>query len=110
LKDGRIRFLLGTPGGPGQTITLAQVISNRLVHELPITQAIGEPRWSLDLDGNILVEHGIDRPALGALGIDTTLAASTSPFFGSAEAIEVLANGVFCGAADFRREALVLGA
>ena len=110
LKDGKIRFLLGTPGGPGQTITLAQVISNRLVHELPITDAIGEPRWSLDLDGNILVEHGIDRSALGALGIDTTLAASTSPFFGSAEVIEVLANGVFCGAADFRREALVLGA
>jgi hypothetical protein len=56
------------------------------------------------------VEHGIDRSALDALGINTTLAASTSPFFGSAEVIEVLGNGVFCGAADFRREALVLGA
>jgi gamma-glutamyltranspeptidase len=44
LQDGRLRFLLGTPGGPGQTITLAQVISNRLVYELPITDAIGEPR------------------------------------------------------------------
>lgn len=109
LKDGKLRFLLGTPGGPGQTITLAQVISNRLVHDLPITDAIGEPRWSLDLDGNVLVERGIDRSALSALGIDTTLAASTSPFFGSAEVIEVLENGVFCGAADFRREALVLG-
>jgi len=81
-----------------------------LIASVPITDAIDEPRWSLDLDGNVLVEHGIDWSALGALGIDTTLAASTSPFFGSAEVIEVLANGVFCGAADFRREALVLGA
>jgi gamma-glutamyltranspeptidase len=110
LKDGSLRFLLGTPGGPGQTITLAQVISNRLVHDLPISDAISAPRWSLDLDGNVLVEHGVDRSGLDAVGIDTTLAASTSPFFGSAEVIEVLSNGVFCGAADSRREALVLGA
>ncbi len=112
LKDGRLRFLLGTPGGPGQTITLAQVLHNRLIHDLPLAPAIAEPRWSLDLEGNVLVERGIAPEVLQDLaqaGVEARSVSGSSPFFGSAEAIEILEGGVFCGAADFRREALALG-
>jgi gamma-glutamyltranspeptidase/glutathione hydrolase len=112
LKEGRLRFLLGTPGGPGQTITLAQVLQNCLVHDLPLAHAIAEPRWSLDLEGNVLAERSIGPEVLQDLawaGVEAIPTSSSSPFFGSAEAIEILEGGVFCGAADFRREALVLG-
>ncbi len=35
---------------------------------------------------------------------------SGASYFGSAKCIEVLPNGVMCGAADIRREAYALGA
>ncbi len=113
LSDGKPRLLLGTPGGPGQTITIAQVLVNRLLHGLPLNDAITAPRWSFDLSGNILVENSMAESSLATLaqaGVRMQRIEGLSPFFGSAEAIELMDGGIMVGAADARREALVLGA
>lgn len=41
---GRLRMVLGTPGGPTIITTVTQVISNVIDHELPLDQAVGAPR------------------------------------------------------------------
>ncbi|MBI4455120.1 MAG: gamma-glutamyltransferase [Acidobacteria bacterium] len=110
--EGHLRFLLGTPGGPGQTVTLTQVLTNLVDLGMDLEQAVETPRWSLDLAGKALVEHGIDDPVLArlhALGYQVERGPAGSLFFGSAEAIALLPGGVLCGAADGRREACVVG-
>lgn len=86
---------------------------NRIVHGLPLTEAITAPRWPFDLAGDILVESSMPKASLCALiqaGITPTQMQGASPFFGSAEVIEVIEGNVLVGAADARREAMVLGA
>ncbi len=41
---GRLRMVLGTPGGPTIITTVTQIISNVIDHELPLDQAVGAPR------------------------------------------------------------------
>ena len=109
---GKLRYLLATPGGPSQTMTIIQVLTNLVDRGMELTAAIDAPRWSVNLDGGMLLEEGY-APEVGAeltgLGQETT-PASGALFFGSTKTIEVLANGVLCGAADTRREASAVGA
>jgi gamma-glutamyltranspeptidase/glutathione hydrolase len=110
--NNTLRYVLGTPGGPGQTITLAQVLHNILDLRLNLWDAIAAPRWSMDLGADVVVEASL-RPQIIAgvseAGIPLSQAHADSPFFGSAEAIEFQDGGVLFGAADFRREAIALG-
>ncbi len=112
LDDDRLRYLLATPGGPSQTMTNVQLLTNLVDRGMELTAAIDAPRWSVDLDGGLLLEAGFDADVgarLAALGFDVASAAGAL-FFGSMKAIEVLPNGVLCGAADTRREASAVGA
>ncbi|MBI2821327.1 MAG: gamma-glutamyltransferase [Acidobacteria bacterium] len=112
-QDGRLRFLLGTPGGPGQTLTLTQVLSNVVDLKMDLAAAVEAPRWSMNLAGEAILEASAAEQTLAELrrlGSPAQRAPSGSPFFGSAEVIEILPNGVLCGAADSRREALAVGA
>src|SRR5262245_24424488 len=59
-KDDRLEFLLGTPGGSGQTITLTQVLTNMVDLGLDLPDAIAASRWSMDLQGNFTLEHDMD--------------------------------------------------
>jgi len=108
-KDNRLAFLLGTPGGSGQTITLTQVLTNMLDLGLDLPSAIAASRWSMDLQGNFTLEHDMDPdlPArLAVAGVPARLAARNQRyFFGSAECIAIDPSGALTAVADFRREA-----
>lgn len=109
---GGLRRLMGTPGGPSQTLTLTQVVSNLVDLAMPLAPAVGAPRWSMDLEGRCLLEPAFGDEVLEALaaqGIEAARAEAGSPFFGSVEAIEIMDDGVLQGVADGRREACALG-
>ena len=111
-KDGRVRYLLTTPGGPAQTVTNVQVLSNMVDRGMELSAAIEAPRWSINSEGDALLDEefpGHVADALDARGHKVSRAAGAS-YFGSAKCIEVLPNGVICGAADVRREAFAAGA
>lgn len=108
VKDGRLRFLMGTPGGSGQTLTLTQVLTHCVDDGLGLAEAIAAPRWSMDLKGNALIEPEMATgtlEALAAQGIAARDAGSQRSFFGSAECIAFEPDGTLTAAADFRRDA-----
>ena len=110
--QGEIRYSLGTPGGPGQTLTIAQVLQAVLERGVPLEDAISAPRWSQDLGSLAVVEDSMPQSTVEgvrALGIELEKAQPNSPFFGSAEGIHRDAEGRFSGVADFRRDAWAQG-
>lgn len=108
LSDGRVRHVLLTPGGPGQTLTLTQVLQAAVDHDLPLHEAVALPRWSMDLQSRVIVEPKFAEPLRAALessGIPVGRGEHGSPFFGSVECVERLPGGALCAVADDRREA-----
>jgi len=111
LKDGRIKYLLTTPGGPAQTISNVQMLTNMIDRGMELSAAIEAPRWAVDGKGNALIDDGFPESVHAALkerGFDVGRASGAS-YFGSSKCIEVLDNGVLSGAADHRREAYAVG-
>lgn len=103
-----LRHILLTPGGPGQTLTLTQVLQAAVDHQTPLDEAIALPRWSMDLAGGVLLEEDMPQSicdGIKRLGINAGRGAKGSPFFGSAECIERLPGGGIVAVADNRREA-----
>jgi gamma-glutamyltranspeptidase/glutathione hydrolase len=53
LSDGKVRLVLGSPGGSTITNTVLQVLLNVLVYKMDVLQAVASPRfhdqWSPDL-------------------------------------------------------------
>jgi gamma-glutamyltranspeptidase/glutathione hydrolase len=107
--DGNgLRHVLLTPGGPGQTLTLTQVLQATVEHRLPLHEAVALPRWSMDLASDVVLEPEIGQATLAALrnnGINAQFGTSGSPFFGSTECVERLPGGGLAAVADDRREA-----
>jgi len=111
LEGGKVRYLMTTPGGPAQTITNVQVLTNMIDRKMELAAAIEEPRWSINLAGQVLLDDVYSEATadkLKAMGFPTDRAAGAS-YFGSAKMIEILSNGVMAGAADGRREANAVG-
>jgi gamma-glutamyltranspeptidase / glutathione hydrolase len=52
LKDGKLAFVFGTPGGETIGQTQFQMLVNLVDFQLPVQQAIEAPRFSLDADPN----------------------------------------------------------
>lgn len=112
LEGDRVRYLMTTPGGPAQTMTNVQVLTHMVDRGMELMEAIEEPRWSLNLAGEILLDEVIpDATAdkLAARGFEPRRAAGAA-YFGSAKMMEILPSGVMCGVADIRREAYAVGA
>lgn len=111
LEGGKVRYLMTTPGGPAQTITNVQILSNMVDRGMELAAAIEEPRWSINLHGAALLDDAYSEDTankLAAMGFPTERAAGAS-YFGSAKMMEILPNGVMAGAADDRREAYAAG-
>ncbi|MET4578692.1 gamma-glutamyltransferase family protein [Ottowia thiooxydans] len=111
-NGGRLKYLLGTPGGSGQTITLTHVLSALVDLKLSLRDSIAAPRWSMDLAGGLLIEPGLAEgvaagvPAqLREQGLDVQVAVGERFFFGSAECIELADDGRRIAVADDRRDA-----
>ena len=76
LKNGRLSFVFGTPGGETIGQTEFQVLVNLIDFELPVQQAIEAPRFALDADPNfykpgaaitVTIENRTPQPTLDAL-------------------------------------------
>ena len=65
LKDGKLAFVFGTPGGETIGQTEFQMLVNLIDFELPVQQAIEAPRFALDAEPNFYKpgagDHGADR-------------------------------------------------
>ena len=111
LDGGALRYLMTTPGGPSQTLSHVQILSNLVDRGIELTAAIEAPRWSIDLGGETLLDEAYPDDVaerLAARGLPVKRAAGAS-YFGSAKVIERRADGVLLGAADTRREAYAVG-
>lgn len=111
LKGGKPKYLMTTPGGPGQTLSMVQVLTNLVDRKMELTTAIEYPRWSVSLDGKFLLETGYSDDVAKELERrgHAVVHGSGASYFGSAKTIEILDNGVLTGAADTRREAFAAG-
>jgi gamma-glutamyltranspeptidase len=110
-KDGKVKYLMTTPGGPAQTISNVQMLTNLVDRGLELSAALEAPRWSIDGAGNALIDDEYPQATIDALekrGFPVQRASGAS-YFGSSKCIEVMEDGVFAGAADHRREAYACG-
>jgi gamma-glutamyltranspeptidase len=110
-RDGKLRFVLASPGGVSQTLTNAQVLTHLIDRGRDVAEAVEAPRWCNAEGGRFLIESEFPEsvlPALAAMGHEVKR--SPDPYFyGSAKAIEYLRPGTLAGAGDHRREAFALG-
>jgi len=103
-RDGAVRAVLGSPGGPTITTTVAQILLQLLDHGRSLEQAVAAPRihhqWWPD---EAFYESGVPEPTLGALrglGHQMTLESS----IGHANCIERdPASGLWRAVADIPR-------
>ncbi len=111
LDGDRVRYLMTTPGGPSQTITNVQILTNMIDRGQELAAAIQDPRWSVNLAGATMLDDEVSEDTasrLEKLGFPTGRAPGAS-YFGSAKMMEILPSGVMCGFADDRREAFAVG-
>jgi gamma-glutamyltranspeptidase/glutathione hydrolase len=98
-RDGKLRLIVGTPGGPTIFTTVFQIIVNRIDYGLPLAEAVAAPRfhhqWPPPPDGGdpIWIEKSppdwlptAAREALVALGYEIR----TRGAIGDVQAIEIV--------------------
>ena len=102
---------IGTPGTVGQTCTLAQILARVYACGQDIAAASAPPRWSVDFQGQLVVEDTMV-PALRDAVLAATDGAHVMPSgwisFGSIKAAAVTPGGL-TGIADYRRAATTAG-
>lgn len=110
-RDGGISAALNTPGGPGQTGTLAQFLVRTLAWGETAAQAIAAPRWAMTLKGRFILEESAPAEVRAAVltqepEVDITPWGSVN--YGSLIAFFRDGEG-WAGCADSRRNAAVYG-
>jgi gamma-glutamyltranspeptidase / glutathione hydrolase len=113
LRDGRLRWVLGSPGGPTIINTVFQVIVNLADHRMPLWRAVSEPRlhhqW---LPDEIVTEpHALPVDVRRSLLAKGHRFARRSRLLGDVQAIEVdPSTGARIGVSDPRSpDALAAG-
>ena len=110
-RDGRLRYVVASPGGLSQTVTNTQVLGRLIDDGVDVAAAVEAPRWCNTASGEFLLERELPEafiPVLTEMG-HKAKRAEDSFFYGSAKAIEILPSGNFAGAGDHRREAFAFG-
>lgn len=111
LRGGEVVLACATPGGPGQTGTVAQFLARVLARGEALADAIAAPRWSMTLSGDFILEDSAPEPlraAVTAAEPALKLARWGSVNIGSLAAIRRDGEG-WCGCVDARRNAAVVG-
>ncbi len=104
-RDGRLRAVLGSPGGPTITTTVAQILMQLVDHDRTLLEAVREPRihhqWMPDV---VLAEEALDAGVVAGLearGHSVRL----RPRFGHANCVEVdPGTGTYRAVADHARD------
>jgi gamma-glutamyltranspeptidase/glutathione hydrolase len=111
LRDRKVHLACATPGGPGQTGTIAQFLTRVLAWGEPLSDAIAAPRWSMTAAGDFTLEDSapevLKRAVLSAepaVKIERWGAIN----FGSLAAVQREGDG-WVGCVDARRNAAVHG-
>ena len=111
LRGGGVVLACATPGGPGQTGTVAQFLARVLARGEGLAEAIAAPRWSMTLTGDFILEDSASEPLREAVtAAEPTLKVARwgSVNIGSLAAIRRDGDG-WCGCVDARRNAAVVG-
>jgi gamma-glutamyltranspeptidase/glutathione hydrolase len=106
-QSGRVRMVLGSPGGDGQPQTVLQMLNNVMLFGMFPQEAVDAPRFRWYQGNTVWVEPGIGtetRAALTAAGLQVTQRQAGSDF-GGAQMIWVHpVSGARIVGSDFRRE------
>jgi len=112
LKDGKLFLVLGSPGGPTITTTVANIVMGVVDYGLNIQEAVNAPRFHNQwLPDEIAIEHrGFSRDTLGILeGMGHKIKVEKT-FWGDAECIAVdPKSGERLGASDGRNDGRAIG-
>jgi gamma-glutamyltranspeptidase/glutathione hydrolase len=105
---GRVRIVLGSPGGPTIISSVAQVIENVITFGMTPREALAAPRLHHQhLPDELSYERGGLEPdvvvRLTAMGHTLTERPEAEPLQGDIQAIFVDADGTLTGASDPRR-------
>jgi gamma-glutamyltranspeptidase/glutathione hydrolase len=105
---GRVRMVLGSPGGPTIISSVAQVIENVLTFGMTPREALAAPRLHHQhLPDSLQFERGgLDADvvaALAAMGHTVAERPASQPLQGDVQAIFVQPDGTLVGASDPRR-------
>ncbi|CAN5562935.1 gamma-glutamyltransferase [soil metagenome] len=109
-EAGRLSLVHASPGGVSQTITGTQILMNVIDRRLDLPHAIGDGRWAVDRQGNILIEPTVPSALLPVLrGMGLVARQVDDPYFyGSPTAIQLSPDGALCAVADARRQGAAL--
>ncbi len=109
LRDGRLAFTLGTPGGDSQTQSLLQIVNNLLLFGMTPQEAIEAPRFRSNAGLSVSIEYRVPasvRSELEAMGHDLRVVEGWTATFGGAQMIRIEPeSGTLTVASDPRREA-----
>lgn len=109
LRDGRLAFTLGTPGGDSQTQSLLQIVNDLLLFGMTPQEAIEAPRFRSNSGLNLAIEYRVPasvRGELTAMGHELRVVEGWTATFGGAQMIRIDPDfGTLTVASDPRREA-----
>lgn len=121
LRDGKLAFVFGSPGGETIGQTEFQMLVNLIDFELPVQQAIEAPRFSLDADPNFYKPGAAISVSIESRVLPATLAALRSmghklevqPGWGSIGHMQAIRidqkTGAMMAGADPRRTGYAMG-
>ena len=110
-EDGSPFLVIGTPGGSRIVSLLTQVISNVIDYDLPLEDAIKQPRIYDKPDTGLVLEDTVDSsliPKLSSMGHKVSVYEGEPKHFGSVQAVMYKKNGTMVGGADERRDGKAL--
>jgi gamma-glutamyltranspeptidase len=108
VQGNRAELAAISPGGIGQTTGGLQLASGALESDATLGELVGQPRWSFNRAGEVLLEADMAddvAPALRAQGLQVHDEATQDTAFGSTKAVRRHAHGGLEAVADLRRQA-----